>query len=122
MACFCIQLQSVRKQIKPVSGSVGMRKRQEEENTRYRTQSSLNGPNSSEDARKRLIANVMMKSPVRNPNQKPTAGLQKSPAVTRNAKKKWEMLDRKVCCFIVALFDTIMQGYDLMRFLLTPVY
>ncbi len=112
MACLCLQLNSIRKQIKPVSGNVGLRKKQEEESSRQRQQhSSHNGPSSHDDVRRRGAS--ALRSPQRDPNQKPPVSSHKSPAVTRNAKKKWEMLERKVCRLDQSIFIYICILYCL---------
>ncbi len=101
MAFICLQLNSMRKQIKPVSGTVGRKKKEDENRKQHAT---FNGPTSQDEPRRRMAANA--KSPQRDPNQRPPFNPQKSPAVTRNAKKKWEMLERKVSlemCYISGL-------------------
>eukprot|EP00794_Sanderia_malayensis_P016767 gene16767-18461_t len=109
------QLNSMRKQIKPVSGTVGMRKKQEVEKT-SKVQTAQNGPTTRDEPRKRVAANL--KSPQRNPNQKPPiANQQKSPAVSRNAKKKWEMLERKTNDILLKMRTIANMENDMERWL-----
>ena len=71
-----------------------MKKKLEEENAKQRAHSvNQNGPSNDELKKRGASA---LKSPVRDPNQRKPTTPQKSPAVSRNAKKKWEMLERKV--------------------------
>lgn len=96
MSCFSKQLNAIRKQIKPVSGTVGMKKKLEEENAKLRAQQqTMQNVSSSEDLRKRGTSSLM-KTPTKERSANKPPNLQKSPAVSRNAKKKWEMLERKV--------------------------
>lgn len=92
MACFSKQLNAIRRQMKPVSGSVGMKKKLEEENAKLKAQQQAM-QNSIDEIKKRG-SSAVMKTPTKTGNR--PSNLQKSPAVSRNAKKKWEMLERKV--------------------------
>ena len=104
MACFSKQLNAIRKQIKPVSGTVGTRKKLEEENAKVRAQQhAVQSSSSNDDIRKRS-ASSLMKTPSKERSAAKPSNLQKSPAVSRNAKKKWEMLERKV---LVCFFDLL---------------
>ena len=96
MACFSKQLNAIRKQIKPVSGTVGMRKKLEEENAKIKAQHQSVQSASSNDEIKRRNTPSVMKTPTKERNVAKPSNTQKSPAVSRNAKKKWEMLERKV--------------------------
>ena len=96
MDYFSKQLNAIRKQIKPVSGTVGMRKKLEEENSKLRGQQQIvQTASSNDEIRKRNVPSVM-KTPTKERNSGKPSNLQKSPAVSRHAKKKWEMLERKV--------------------------
>ena len=96
MACFSKQLNAIRKQIKPVSGTVGMRKKLEEENAKMKVHhQSIQSASSNDEIKRRNMPSVM-KTPTKERNAPKPSNTQKSPAVSRNAKKKWEMLERKV--------------------------
>ena len=71
-----------------------MKKKIEEENAKQRAHHATQSGPSSDELKKRGTS--ALKSPVRDPNQRKPSTPQKSPAVSRNAKKKWEMLERKV--------------------------
>ena len=101
MDYFSKQLNAVRKQIKPVSGTVGMKKKLEEENAKLRAQhQAMQNALANEDIKKRGSSSVM-KTPTKDRGSNKPSNLQKSPAVSRNAKKKWEMLERKVCVSVL---------------------
>ena len=83
-----------------------MKKKLEEENAKLRAQVAMQNSAANDEPRKRGQSAVKTPTKERNP-AKPTTP-QKSPAVSRNAKKKWEMLERKVCC---VLFNFLLTEY-----------
>eukprot|EP00795_Rhopilema_esculentum_P012993 gene12993-3761_t len=109
------ELNSIRKQIKPVSGTVGMKKKLEEENAKLRAQVAMQNSAANDEPRKRGQAAVKTPTKERNPG-KPTTP-QKSPAVSRNAKKKWEMLERKMNDLMLKMKTVASMENDMERWL-----
>jgi len=111
------ELNAIRKQIKPVSGTVGMRKKLEEENSKLRgQQQAVQAVSSSDEIRKRSVPSVM-KTPTKEKNTAKPSNLQKSPAVSRHAKKKWEMLERKMNDLMLKMKTVANMENDMERWL-----
>ena len=94
MSCFCLQLNAMRKQIKPISGQLGSKRKQEAEQLLHRSQPISVPVEDKNEPRRRGMANKRQPS-IESKDTTP----KRSPAVSRNAKKKWEMLERKVSGF-----------------------